>query len=185
MAPLRPWLVFLIGTAACRPVDSSGDIFRPVDVERRVPAEPPPAEDPAFATEPEIHITSEQMANGTVAPAEAAGVDVAEVVPGPEPAPAAPREAAEAAPVQEPVGVPGAVQWPVRLVSTVPEAQPPRAILGLPSGEERVVTPGSMLVEQGLVVVSVSRDRVTLAKVQPAGDHARIETLELVAQYGR
>jgi hypothetical protein len=74
--------------------------------------------------------------------------------------------------------------WPIRLVSTLPQAQPPRAIVGLPNGEERVVSPGSILAEQGMVVMSITADRVQIAKIQPAGDHARIESLELTAQYG-
>jgi len=113
---------------------------------------------------------------------QAAGVDTESVVPT---SPASPTtsspEAAPAAPA--PVGVPAAVQWPVRLVSTIPQAQPPRAILGLPSGEERVVSPGSILAEQGLVVMSVTADRVQLAKIEAAGDHATIAPIELTAQY--
>jgi hypothetical protein len=73
--------------------------------------------------------------------------------------------------------------WPVRLVMTLPQAQPPRAILGLPGGKEIVVTPGSMVPEEGLVVMSVGRDRVQLARIQPQGDHAAVAELTLTTQY--
>ena len=95
------------------------------------------------------------------------------------PAPALPAQPAPPAPLSNLPSDP----WPVRLVATLPAAQPPRAILGLPSGEERVVAPGSILPEQGLVVLAVTRDRVQLAKITPAGDHATIDAIELTAQY--
>ena len=73
--------------------------------------------------------------------------------------------------------------WPVRLVTTVPNASPPRAILGLPDGREVVVNPGSMVPELGLVVVAISPNSAELAKIVPAGDHATIESMTLTAQY--
>ncbi|MCK6522547.1 hypothetical protein L6R49_14040, partial [Myxococcota bacterium] len=101
---------------------------------------------------------------------------------------AAPAEAtpAEAAPPPEAppaVGLPTQPAWAVRLLMTLPQAQPPRAALGLPSGEERVVSPGSMLPEVGLIVIAVGADSVQLARVTPAGDHAVVEPLTLTAQY--
>jgi hypothetical protein len=68
-------------------------------------------------------------------------------------------------------------------LQTLPQAQPPRAAIGLPSGEEVVVSPGSMLPEVGMVVVAVGQDMAQLARVTPNGDHAVIETTTLVAQY--
>jgi len=73
--------------------------------------------------------------------------------------------------------------WPVRLVTTIPNASPPRAILGLPNGEEVVVNPGSMVPDLGLVVVAISPGSAELAKIAPAGDHATIESVTLRAQY--
>jgi hypothetical protein len=182
-----PWAALALSAsfAGCEPMESRGDIFAPAPV--AAPAAAP--EDPAFAfpTEPPLVLSSEQLAKGdaTVGLATAAGVD-----PGtlpepadPTPATAAPEAAPAPAPAPPPVGVPAATQWPVRLVSTLPQAQPPRAILGLPSGEERVVSPGSILAEQGLVVMSVTADHVQLAQVRGAGDHATIDTLEIAAQY--
>jgi hypothetical protein len=75
------------------------------------------------------------------------------------------------------------MRFPVRLLSTLPQAQPPRAVLGLPDGKEVVVSPGSVLGTEGLVVMAVMAGRVQLAVVTPAGDHAVIQSLELSAQY--
>lgn len=165
-------MFLLVALMACESMEPSGRVFAPAK------APPPPATAPAdpelaFPSTPPLKLSSEQLAKGSLDPATATGVKVEE-----EPAPP---EAPVLAPA--PVGVPSATQWPVRLVSTIPQAQPPRAILGLPSGEERVVSPGAILAELGLVVVSVSADKVGLARITPAGDHAVIESLELSAQY--
>ena len=122
------------------------------------PASPPPAATPA-AAEP--------------APAAATPVPAAPATPPPPAAAVAPLAAISPAPSP----------WPVRLVMTLPQAQPPRAILGLPGGKEIVVTPGSMVPEEGLVVMSVGRDRVQLARIQPQGDHAAVAELTLTTQY--
>lgn len=190
------WLRLLAAVAcfgaalpACEPMESRGDIFAPAPrpAAAAAPGAAPDAPvDPAFAfpSEPPLVLSSEELAKGDLASgmATAAGVDpdklaaadpVAAPVTAPPEAPVAPA----------PVGLPSPVQWPVRLVSTIPQAQPPRAILGLPSGEERVVSPGSILADQGLVVMAVSGDKVTLARIEPMGDHARIDTVELTAQY--
>lgn len=71
----------------------------------------------------------------------------------------------------------------VRLVSTVNDGVPPRAILGLPDGQEVVVKPGTMLPEQGVVVLAVGRDVVQVAEVVPSGDHARVQTQLLSSLY--
>ena len=126
------------------------------------------------------------MASGGLAPrSEAAGgseevaVSDAAVAALPESIPAA-----MAMPAAAPRAL-GAVaaQFPVRLLSTLPNAQPPRAVLGLPDGTEVVVSPGTVLGNEGLVVMSVMPGRVQLAQVRPAGDHAVIESVELSAQY--
>jgi len=73
--------------------------------------------------------------------------------------------------------------WPLRLVKTLPETNPPRAILGLPSGEERVVSPGSMLPEHGLVVISIGSSSAQVVQVSPQGDHAAISPMTLQTMY--
>ncbi len=83
------------------------------------------------------------------------------------------------------MGLPNSAAWGVRLLGTIPHAQPPRAALGLPDGTEVVVSPGSMLPGVGIVIITVGPDRVQAARVTPAGDHAEVEMVNLVAQYAR
>lgn len=193
MDPRRPALLVVAPFASallasgCERMESSGRPFSPAPRPAAVapgPAAPDPAFD--FPSEPPLVLTSEELARGDLGVAAAAGVDPVALL-GEPPPPAAPVAAAPvvlAAPAApSPAGLPAVAPWPVRLVSTLPQAQPPRAILGLPSGEERVVSPGSILADEGLVVMAVTADRVQLARVEPAGDHARIATIELTAQY--
>lgn len=183
----RSTLALLLLSAGCEPVEPSGEIFAPTRVEApasAAPAAPAAAGgELAFPTDEPLKLSSEQMAKNEaeVTLGAAAGVDV-DALPG-APAAASPT-AAPAAPAAPPaMGLPPASTWPVRLVSTIAQAQPPRAVLGLPDGREQVVAPGSMLAELGLVVMTITTDRVQLARVQPAGDHASIETIEVSAQY--
>ena len=73
--------------------------------------------------------------------------------------------------------------WGVRLVSTVPGAQPPRAILGLADGTEHVVVPGDLLPEAHLVVLAIGRDAVQVAEITAVGDHAEVHTYVLGALF--
>ncbi len=82
-------------------------------------------------------------------------------------------------------GLPSSAAWGVRLLGTIAQSQPPRAALGLPDGTEVVVAPGSMLPSVGMVIISVGQNRVQVARVSPAGDHAEIEMVNLVAQYAQ
>jgi len=116
-----------------------------------------------------------------------AEADVPQVAPEPDVEPVEP----EAAPQPEPLPATqtfaqfapvAAAAWPLRLVATVPGAQPPRAILGLPGGTEVVVTPGTMLPDAGVVVMAIGSDSVDLAEVRPAGDHAVVQGRTLQAQ---
>jgi len=66
--------------------------------------------------------------------------------------------------------------WGVRLISTIHDVQPPRAVLALPSGEEVVVQPGSMLPNAHLVVMAVGKTAVQVAKITPQGFYAKVET---------
>ena len=73
--------------------------------------------------------------------------------------------------------------WPLRLISTVPQAFPPRAIIGLPDGTETVVSPGSMLADHQVVVISIGASNIQLAQVSSRGDHAAIAPITLFSQY--
>jgi len=118
----------------------------------------------------------------------AGGGDVAVAPAAPEPTVTPPVEAApaEAPPAPTPAPAPVVAQpspWPVHLVKTVVDAQPPRAILGMPDGKEVVVTPGTLLADQGLVVMAIGRGTIDLASVKGVGDHAEIAATTLTAQY--
>lgn len=164
------WLSVLV---ACESTPSSGSLFRPADVERPAAPAAAAAVDPRFedGSDDVFRMSSEEMAAGGSTTPEA----------GAPPDEALAPEAAVALPSAE-VAPPG-VRFPVRLLSTLPQAQPPRAVLGLPDGKEVVVSPGSILADDGLVVMAVMSGRVQLARIRPAGDHAVIESVELSAQY--
>jgi type IV secretory pathway VirB10-like protein len=88
-----------------------------------------------------------------------------------------------AAGAREELAAPVGSSWPVRLVSSLPDTQPPRAILGLPDGREVVVTAGSMIPDQGIVVMAIGQERVQLARISASGDHAVIKEESINAQY--
>ncbi|MFT4974583.1 MAG: hypothetical protein ACI8S6_000466 [Myxococcota bacterium] len=73
--------------------------------------------------------------------------------------------------------------WPLRVIKTMSDTNPPRAILGLPNGEEIVVTPGKMIPQHRLVVMSIGPHSVELAHIQPDGDHAAVRAVSLQTQY--
>jgi hypothetical protein len=81
------------------------------------------------------------------------------------------------------VAQPTGATWGVRLVSTVVDAQPPRAILGLPDGSEAAVRPGTLLPDVGVIVLAIGQDQVQIAEVKPNGDHARITTRMVTSMY--
>ncbi|MBN1334345.1 MAG: hypothetical protein JXB39_00130 [Deltaproteobacteria bacterium] len=188
------FVVVLPLLAACESVEPRGGLFEPAeDASAAVRAPPPDWQFPS--TEP-VTIRSEELGQGagtvTVNPAEPASAtlppadltepaaDAAEDVPVDVPPVAAP-----AAPPPPPPAIPdpGVTDtWPVRLVATVPDAQPPRAILGLADGREVVVKPGTLLPEPHLVVMAVGAHTVELAEVRPMGDHADVVTRTLHAQ---
>ena len=117
--------------------------------------------------------------------ADAAAEEAVEDVAAPAPAPVAAGWAASA-PAAAPAMVGaafGSASWPVRLVRTLPETQPPRAILGLADGREIVVSPGSMVPDQNLVVMAIGKQTAEVARVVPAGDHAVVSPMTLTALY--
>ena len=192
-------LMFPFCLVACQQVPPEGNPLEPVKVRAAAPVVEDASEPAVEASTPEdegavFTLSSEEMASAlndspevAAAPSEptsgdeplgggAAGGEGS----GPPPAPAVdtPKPATRPGwPIQS------ATAWPVRLVTTVPNASPPRAILGLPDGREVVVNPGSMVPDLGIVVVAISPNSADLAKVAPAGDHATIESVTLTAQY--
>jgi hypothetical protein len=193
-------LAFGLVLAACQPVPASSDVFAPAR-EKKAPApRPPEGGTPTDAAPAEAAATAggfdfegeDRPDDEAKPPKDAAPLTPAEMfqglglgdappqvekpaepAPAAAPAPAAPQWTGSAPPVS----------WGVRLVSTVPDAQPPRAILGMADGKEAVVTPGTLLPDARIVVLAVGRDVVQVAEVTPEGDHARVATYLLQALY--
>ena len=113
--------------------------------------------------------------------ARANGLDPSDVTaPSPEPVAeavaAAPMPAAMSIPEWDPAQPLAGGSWGVRLLATLHDVQPPRAVLGLPDGEEIVVQPGSFVENHRLVVIAVGRDVVQLSRITPQGFYAKVET---------
>jgi len=191
----------LCGVVACEPTEPSQNIFEPVQIADPTP-EPMAASVPAsddldpewdVAEDANFVIDSSEMGSDQDDDAADEGVPV-------EPA----DEQAAIAPVSDdtpdqnkpsaapPVATPTAAApadgasaegWPLRLVSTVHQAQPPRAILGLPDGRELVVTPGDILAEEKIVILAIGDGIIQVAEISPNGDHAEIASRTLTAQY--
>jgi hypothetical protein len=109
-----------------------------------------------------------------------------EPLPPVEEAPTPPPPASTPAPSPAPARAEAPLQglsWAVRLVATVPDAQPPRAILGMPDGRELVVGPATLLPEVGLAVLAIGADSVQLARFTANGDHATVESIQLTPQF--
>ncbi len=73
--------------------------------------------------------------------------------------------------------------WRPTLIGTLMDGPTPRAILALPSGEEKVIKAGDMLSDDGVVVMAIGTNFVELAIVQHAEGRAQIENLTLSAQF--
>jgi hypothetical protein len=166
----------LEGTVA--PVDVAGEDASVVAVDDRFPSDEEIAhkEDPlgeVLVTEEAEETSAEESTEETPPESEEALVPAVEAA----------VEAGSLVQDEMPAGLPKGPGWGVRLVATQPAAQPPRAVLGLPTGKEVVVSPGSMVPEVGVLVIAVGQGTVDLALVTPEGDHARVEQRTLHAQY--
>jgi hypothetical protein len=190
-------LFVLLPLTACEPMDDPGSPWKPVPVDAPAAVEGAseggqpealPGPDPMFDVPEPVVIHSSELGQDPT-PADE-GDAVADVEPEPEPVAAEPEPEPEPIMVEAPAAMttfqgmlqPVAGSWPLRLVATVPGAQPPRAILGLPGGSEVVVTPGTMLPEAGVVVMAIGSGTIDLAEVRPAGDHAVVQGVSLQAQ---
>ena len=186
-------VILLTALAACETTQSTGRVFEPAVVSAPAAAAPAAATAPApqggFDFEGEDRGPDEGGEGSDLDPvalhAGLFGADPGEFAPAPEPEPApapAPTPTpvaaigpAMAAPVWE-AGAPLEGSWGVRLMATLHDVQPPRAVLSLSDGQELVVQPGQMLPEHKLVVLAVGRDAVQIARVTPQGYFAKVET---------
>ena len=202
----RTVFALALALAACVPDRDAGDPFAPVaddapsagsvwQPDPEAGSAPEPAEDEAPTPEEAGSGSGSDAAPAPAAPedpaaagldpdlvlqAKALGVPLASLAPPAPPAPPPPSVDPAAAADEAAALLSG---FGVRLVSTLAETQPPRAILGLPDGSERVVQSGDLLPDQKLVILAIGRDAVHVAKVIPDGDRARIEPSTLVPMY--
>jgi len=196
----RASLMVLLALAACEVVPPSGDMLQPVPVAGpsagatavdREPAGPDEFDFDAYKQEQaqvdgvsDLDAADELLAElGAEGSAGERGVDKERERAEPAQAepPAAPEPVAPAAPAAAPGPQIQAVDVAlgVRLVATLPGTVPPRAVLGLPDGQERVVQAGDMVPEARVVVLAVGRDLVQIAQIHPKGDHAGIQPVFL------
>lgn len=187
------WWV-LAAAVGCVQVEPAAEVFAPRPVHEATPvdltlddevtdgeAQAEDAEEAEPLTMAEIF---EGMGLGDAAELGEAADQTDAEVPATQPAAVTPSETAE--PPQAPSwALDGAVEnaFGVWLVSTVVDAQPPRAILAVADGGEKVVRAGTMLPDAGVVVLAVGRDSVQVARVTAEGDRAHVETQLLRAMY--
>ena len=208
MARGHKWTTLLAGLLAsgawaCERMEPSGDILAPVKVAASAGGEAaaPAIEelDPDFAVAEPVRISSEELRGSASAHADDAhetaeagahgedtedGLAVAEdeaAVEETEAVATAPAAALAPAPVPTPTASAFGAQWPVRLVSTTPTAQPPMAILGFANGETVAVSPGTMVPAHNLVVMAIGQNTVEVARIAPNGDHAVVAQTTLTA----
>lgn len=191
-----PLIALTLSLCACTAVDSAADgVMPPITppATQATPAAPAapeaPAPDEAFE-----QLVAEIPADDTPiepeAPADELDANALLTAALPEPTEDEPVAAAPE-PTPDPAvtprwtpDTPMAGSWGVRLVSTLPDTQPPRAVLALGAGGEVVVEPGTMVPSAHLVVLAIGREAVQVARILPEGDHARVETAVLWPFYG-
>jgi hypothetical protein len=92
-----------------------------------------------------------------------------------------------ASPTQQPASTwkPATVKdgWRPTLIGTLMDGPTPRAILAMPSGEEKVIKAGDMLAEDGVVVMAIGESFVELAVVNSSEGRAQIQNLTLSTQF--
>jgi hypothetical protein len=183
---MRVWILGLLLTG-CEPMTPSGNPLAPAAVAKPIPELHPVAPKASIIEPTEeavFTISSEDLhdaANGVEPPSKATEAPPpTAVAPSPPAVPTSPGNVSAQPAINNSAQ---ALQWPVRLVTTVPRASPPRAILGLPNGKEIVVNPGAMVPELGLVVIAIAPGSAELARIVPVGDHATIQSITLQAQY--
>ncbi len=193
------WLLLLTG---CEKMDDPGPLFSAVAVEKPATSSvKAPEPDSDFDFPEPIVISSDDLQAGRLGDAADPVVTepvvtepvvtepVAEVEPvvvettEPITVSMAPEVASVPPAPAPPAPIASAMSWPVRLVKTLPETNPPRAILGLPDGRELVVSPGTMVPEHGLVVIAIGPNSAQIAQITPQGDFAAVSPLTLQTMY--
>ena len=190
---MKRWFLIPMVLFACETVPSSGDLLAPVAQEpvpqERLAATPDVATDEdRVPGEPDPDETEEN-----VEPSGALDAHLLEItggLPSPEEEPALSNEEdapevlddsnLEEATPQNMTGA-GSAAWGPRVLTTLSSLEPPRAVLALPDGSERVVRPGTLLPEIGGVVIAIGRDVVELSEVREQGVYASVHTRTIPA----
>ncbi len=177
--------LLLLGLWSCVPIEEAEQAL-PAQV-AEVEGIPEQAPDDGFNFDAEARPAEEQDLIGKALTDEVVQHEAAEVVEAPEDEP---EEGEEIASNENPFevtegneGTQHVQSWGLRVVATIPQAQPPRAILELPAGGEVVVVPGTLLPETGVVVLAIRDRLVKIAEVTPQGAHAEVTSRELHAMY--
>ncbi|MBT3220064.1 MAG: hypothetical protein HN348_13320 [Proteobacteria bacterium] len=203
---MKRWLFGLglvaLGVSGCQPMEEPGDLFQPVQNTQSKPAPvvTPRTSDEFFDFEADGRGGDEASDDSTdlttlqarflgykpddvpssplsTKPTTAHPAAPVPTMPGPFLTPGAPSNRA----FNPMAPVPGS--WGIRLVSTTSRADPPRAILGFPDGHEVTVRAGTLLPDEGIVVLAVGTNAVQVAEIVPAGDHARVKTKLITALF--
>lgn len=167
--------------AGCESMEPSGDVLAAVDaapVEAPQDVVPPsvPVDEPLVPGEapPEDDVAEDaKVAEPTEAP-------LAEVAPVLAEVDASGQDATEEAEAADVVSA-SQPRWGVRVLSTLSDATPPRAVVVLPDGSEEVVRPGSMIPQAGVVVLSIAKDVVEISEIESQGMYASIRTRSIQA----
>lgn len=188
---MKRWFLVPMVLFACETVPSSGDLLAPVtqesvstetpqvvlDVatdEDRVPGEPDPDEEEGIAA-PSGALDAHLLEITGAPPSQEEELEVTDVEP---PGEANPMESGEPPPSRTSMG---SASWGPRVLTTLSSLEPPRAVLALPDGSERVVRPGTLLPEIGGVVIAIGRDVVELSEVREQGVYASVHTRTIPA----
>jgi len=195
MTRIAPLLALAL--AACEPMPSSGSPLEPVPATRAPRAPAPASADAELPPDPDSPFVEDQVFDAPPDPdAEPTGADVVfkaqlgnptvpRAEPEPEPVPAAPEPPPAAAVWDGQAPPDGAGSWGVSLLATLLDVQPPRAVVALPDGTERVVQPGTFLPEHRLVILAVGRNAVQVAHIEPMGWNSRVQTQTLRSLFDR
>lgn len=167
-----PRTLFLLALAACERVPSSGDPLAPLPPDPLPPLADSAAAPPAPPAEGRFDFDA---ADRQPAPTDGNDPLHAQALTVVAP-PAVPTMAPSAAPAAVP---PSALSFGVRLVATITDAVPPRAVLALVDGTEVVVEPGTLLPAHRLAVLGIGRDTVDLARIEPSGFYATVEVQQI------
>jgi len=188
-------LLLMLLTMGCesRPNVNLGQTFQPVKLKKHTPKSSiSPVEEEKSDSEEDFVMTSEesvanfekqQSTSGTneKTTSQVMEIDLRSSAPPKVDSNVVPVKV-EPADIQQPRPAFSWKEWPIQVLKVMPEFQPPRALVGLPNGEDIVVSAGKMLPEFGLVVMSVGQHDVHFVKISAMGNRAKVQPIRLTPQ---